>query len=275
MSAITHRWRTWLVWFAPFAALALVIGWETDWLRAFNRIPAPEVPPAPQPVAVAVLPDYAIAGGADALRAITERTLFNPTRRPAPPALAEAAKTQLRRGQFQLTGTTVFDNKGVAYLKETAGGKARSVKLGETINGMLVAEVKTDRVKLTLGDESEELLLKLAVGPKTTIQPVVPGTVAPGAPVTARPAAAPTAAAAPSTGAPAAQPQGTPLSLAARRRAARAAEAAAGQAQAGATSGGSNVPAPVVDPGAASSWQSMQQRYQQRNPGQTNPSGGK
>ena len=36
------------------------------------------------------------------------------------------------------------------------------------LNGMLVAEVKPDRVKLTLGEESEELLLKLATGPKTT-----------------------------------------------------------------------------------------------------------
>jgi hypothetical protein len=273
MSALASRWRVWAIWLAPFAVLALVIGWETDWLRAFSRVPAPELPPTPVPVSVALLPDYQIPGGAEALKDTTERTLFNPTRRPAPTALADATRSQMRRGQFQLTGTTVFGDKGIAYLKETAGGKARSVKKGETINGMLVADVRPDRVKFTVGDESEELLLKVAAGPKTTIQPAVPGAAAPGGapPATGAQPAAPAVAqalGAAGVGANAnANATGTPLSLAERRRAARAAEAAAAAAHgdSGAVTG-SSVPAPVVAPGSASTWQSMQQRYQQRNP---------
>jgi hypothetical protein len=58
------------------------------------------------------------------------------------------------------------------------------VRQGEQFNGMTVAAVSGDRVKFVLGDESEELVLKAAPGPKTTTQPppmaAAPGT--PGAP---------------------------------------------------------------------------------------------
>jgi hypothetical protein len=47
---------------------------------------------------------------------------------------------------------------------------------------MTVAEVKPDRVKLTMGDESEDLVLKVAAGPKVTTQPVTVPPVAAGAP---------------------------------------------------------------------------------------------
>ena len=87
-----------------------------------------------------------------------------------------------------LTGTLIVDGKATAFLRENAGGKSRRVAQGEQINGMLVAEVKPDRVKLTLGDESEDLVLKVAIGPKTTTQPVV--APAPGAPAAAAPVAA-------------------------------------------------------------------------------------
>ena len=86
----------------------------------------------------------------------------------------------MQKGQFVLTGTAVVEQKSVAFLRESAGGKSRSVRVGETINGLLVAEVKPDRVRLTMGEDSEELLLKVAAGPRTTIQPAQP--VAPGGP---------------------------------------------------------------------------------------------
>ena len=65
-----------------------------------------------------------------------------------------------------LTGTLIIDGKATAFLRENAGGKSRRVAQGEQINGMMVAEVKPDRVKLTLGDESEDLVLKVAIGPR-------------------------------------------------------------------------------------------------------------
>ncbi len=174
----------------------------------------------------------------------------------------------MQRGQFALAGTLVVDGKATAFLRETQGGKSRRVAQGESVNGMTVVEIKPDRVKLVLGDESEELPLKIATGPRTTIQPVV---AAPGAggPITAT-----------------AQQQATPNPaipgardvaevLAERRRAARA----AGDGRAGPAAGRAHPhperPARARDrqhhaAGADGSaeqpirlWQGVYQRYQQ------------
>ena len=248
--------RTLVVWIVPFAIAVAAIGIETDWGRSLNRhTPAPAAAP-PEPVAVALLPEYRIDGGTEARRETVDRVLFNPTRRPAPPS-SQAAGTAstMKRGQYTLTGTTVVGNVATAFLREVNGGKSRSVHQGDKLaDGMLVAEVKPDRVRLKQGDDVEELSLKIATGPKTTVQtaPVVAAAGAqPGAP--AVPAAINPAAPAPGgTGAtaraitrpvppPPAQPGATPARsgsvsvselLAERRRAARAAaEAAAANGQ--------------------------------------------
>jgi len=247
--------RTLIVWIVPFAIAVAAIGIETDWGRSLNRdTPAPTAV-TPQPVAVALLPEYRIDGGTEARRETVDRVLFNPTRRPAPPAnQAAGAASAMKRGQYTLTGTTVVGNVATAFLREVNGGKSRSVHQGDKLgDGLLVAEVKPDRVRLKQGDDVEELSLKIATGPKTTVQtaPVVAaGGAQPGA--AAVPAAVNPAAPVGGTGAaartitrpvvpPPSQPGATPARsgnvsvselLAERRRAARAAaEAAAGNAQ--------------------------------------------
>jgi hypothetical protein len=210
-------------------------------------------------VTVALMPEYRIDGGIDARKDTVDRVLFNPTRRPAPPATQTAAgPSTMKRGQFTLTGTTVVGSTATAFLREVAGGKARSVRKGETLNGMTVAEVTPDRVRLKQGDEFEDLQLKIAAGPRTTVQPApvvaaAPPT-APAAPVQrngatpavgggapggvgsrapTRPVAPPAAAA---QGAPQATTPQRPMSvseiLAERRRAARAAAEAAASGRA-------------------------------------------
>jgi|KBSMisStaDraftv2_1062788.scaffolds.fasta_scaffold06077_2 hypothetical protein len=217
MNGLDARMRGWLVWLLPFIVLALVIGWEADWGRKWRHVPVTDAAVVPQPVVVAVLPEYKPTGTLATQRDMVDRALFNPTRRPAPVA-TEAGKRRLQSGQFVLTGTLIIDGKATAFLRENAGGKSRRVAQGEQINGMLVAEVKPDRVKLTLGDEAEDLVLKVAIGPKTTTQPVT--APAPGTPPVA-------GGGAPPAGAPNADP------LAERRRAQLAAEAAAAAAAAG------------------------------------------
>ena len=64
-------------------------------------------------------------------------------------------------GQFALTGTTVAGERSLAFLQGNDRRQVADVKQGDTINGMLVAEVKPDRVKLTLADDSEEIVLKV------------------------------------------------------------------------------------------------------------------
>jgi hypothetical protein len=197
-----------------------------------------------------LLPEYALAGGTAARADTVQRTLFNPTRRPAPVALADQAKPRMQRGQFALTGTMVIEGKSTAFLRETAGGKSRRVLQGEVVNGLLVAEVKPDRVRLALGDESEELVLRVATNPRPTVQPAAP---APGQ----APAPSGSTAPPPAQAAPAAPVAAGPLpagaspaeaSLAERRRAARAAQAAMQQQTS--TPDGNPIPAPAAAPAA-------------------------
>jgi len=216
MNGLNARVRSWLVWLLPFIVLALVIGWEADWGRKWRHVPVTDTPVVPQPVTVAVLPEYRPSATLATQRDIVDRMLFNPTRRPAPVAAPASAKPRLQPGQFVLTGTMIIDGKATAFLREAVGGKSRRVAQGEQVNGMLVADVKPDRVKLTLGDESEDLVLKVALGPKTTTQPAA-------TPAAGAPAAAPVAAAPGGGGA------GTPAAseaMAERRRQQQAAEAA-------------------------------------------------
>jgi hypothetical protein len=267
MKDIQTTMRSWLYWLVPMAALLLLILWQTDWGRAFFRVPPPESTAAPQALTLAMLPEYQPAASLEGSRDVVERTLFNPTRRPAPTAVAEAAKPRMQRGQFTLQGTMMVDGKATAFLRETNGGKSRRVAQGEQINGLVVAEVRPDRVRLALGDETEELALKVAVGPRTTIQPVVSGPG--GASVTATGGATPGASA---------QVRDVAEVLAERRRAARAAEAAAAGLPPGAPIPTAAAPAPAPPSGATASamppstatpgpadpaWAGVYQRYQQ------------
>lgn len=246
-------------WLLPLGLIAVVIGLETDWGRHLNpALPAPE-PVAPKPVVASVLPDFALEGGLAARTETTNRTLFNPTRRPAPTPVVEAPKPTIKRGQFVLTGTLVVDGKSTAFLREVAGGKSRRAIQGESINGLLVAEVKPDRVRLALGDESEELVLKVQTNPKPTVAagPVNPIAVAGGVPGAAmlpvpQGVVPPPPGAAPVAAAPAAQSTGD---LIARRRAAR--EAAAARA-------GATPPAPAAPMSSEQQWDQVYQRYQER-----------
>jgi hypothetical protein len=164
--------RRTLLWAVPIGLLLIMIG-----IELYRESAAGDVVPAaatrpPNPVNVAVLPLYTVGSGDEALNAISEHTLFNPTRRPAPPALAtEDGPTRIPKGKYVLTGTTVYGDGAVAYLKNTKDGKQRSVHKGDKLDGMQVAEVTATSVRLAVGGDSEQLELKVAAGPKMTIQP--------------------------------------------------------------------------------------------------------
>jgi hypothetical protein len=270
MNHSSVRWRGWLWWLIPVSALAVVLGIETDFGGGLHRLPGPPPSVEPSPVITALLPEYQVEGGLARHSETVSRTLFNATRRPAP-ALAGEGGRRMQRGQYVLTGTAVAGERHLAFLREVAGGKSRVVRQGDQINGLLVADVKADRVKLTLGDESEELILKVAVGPKTT---TAPPPAAAQAPMTGGVAALPGAA--PPANVPAAEP--TPLPAAERRRAAAAAAASNPAAAPTPPAGGATAPAPAATPapaagqGAAASpdpawndvYEAMRQRAAQR-----------
>jgi hypothetical protein len=229
-----HRARAWALWLVPAVLLVLALGWETDWGREIVRVPKTPAPAEPRPVSAEVLPEYAIEGGLAGHAETVNRTLFNVTRRPAPTLAADNGPRQIAHGRYQLLGTAVTGEKNIAFLKDTAGGKTHVVRQGEELNGMTVAQVTADRVTFTVGDDSEELVLKVAPGPKTTLvaAPPPPGQAQPAASARPAPAAAAAAAAAraqqpAANPAAAAQPQ-QPQNPRAARRAARAAGGAPG-----------------------------------------------
>lgn len=167
--------RSLLVWGVPFAIVLGVLGYETDWGRGLGpETTTPQVP-APPPVKVALLPEYKIVGGVEARKETVDRALFNPTRRPAPPAApSNATASSRQKGQYVLTGTTMTGGLATAFLREVKGGKSHTVHQGELLDGDLVAEVTADHVRLGRGSDAEELQLKIASGPKTTIQVAPP-----------------------------------------------------------------------------------------------------
>ena len=179
--AAAQRLRGWMLWLVPLVALALVVAWETDWGRQIVRVPSTPAPVEPKPLATAALPDYQIEGGLAAHSETVQRTLFNATRRPAPPLAVDEGPRQIARGAFQLMGTTVTGDRNIAFLKEISNGKTRVVRQGDEINGMKVALVTPDRVQFRAGDDSEDLVLKVAPGPKTTLAAAPPPPGAPGA----------------------------------------------------------------------------------------------
>lgn len=253
------------LWLAPLALATGALGWLA-FERAVAGTPGESVAtPAPPALSLALLPEYQSSAVTPVGNDVVARTPFNPTRRPAPPAVAtaEAAKPKLQRGQFALSGTMIVDGNVTAFLREVQGGKSRRVRQGETLNGMVVAEIKADRVRLAVGDESEELLLKVAAGPKTTIQPVLPGANRGPITATATPAVNPAGATA---------PRDVSEVLAERRRLARAQELAARGSPPGApipqAAPTAAIEAPTMPPvphGDAGSndprWQEVYQRY--------------
>jgi hypothetical protein len=284
MNGVGNRSGILIFWLATLGAVVALIGWETDWGRGLTRAPVVPDVAAPAPVTLALLPDSRDEDGVQSRQQTVERPVFVPTRRPAPPAVQaaqEAAKPRMQKGQFVLTGTAVVEHKSVAFLRESAGGKSRSVRVGETINGLVVAEVKPDRVKLTMGEDSEELLLKVAAGPRTTIQPVQPAApVTPGGPAPGQPGGPAAgggvpAAAGPGGGGPAQAPGAQPgvgdaeASLLERRRAARAAQAAAeaaaraGQAVPPALPTAPNTTTPATPAATDPAWAEVYRRMQQ------------
>jgi len=259
--------RALLWWVAPVLAFVALVGIETDWGHQLRRVPAAAQAIEPKPVVPALLPEYQIEGGVASLNETVDRTLFNPTRRPAPPATASSeGEKKVQSGQFVLTGTTLAGDRSIAFLKEVAGGKARTVRKGDKINGMLVADVLPDRVRFTRGDESEELMLKVSPGPKTTVAAAPPAAAA-APPGRSGAAARRSAAAAAARGAAVGegqQPPAAPQTGRGTRAAARAAAEAG--ATGGAAPGGAaaNAPPPAGNT-PTDAWGQVYQRMQRGN----------
>src|SRR5437588_10827385 len=98
MSASMSRWRSRLWWLVPPLAIGVLLGIELGWGRQVHRLP--EAPPAleARQVTPALLPENNIEGAVAGRVETVNRTLFNPTRGPAPTALVAAGTSRLQPG---------------------------------------------------------------------------------------------------------------------------------------------------------------------------------
>jgi hypothetical protein len=184
-------------WWVPIAvALAVVIGWETDWGEAIHRPLVLAAAPEPKAVTPTLLPEYKPTAGPEAYAEVVDRPLFSPTRKPAPPPPPpERPKPQMQTGQYQLTGTIEVGNKLYAFLQEVKSGRGLRAAQGDVLStGLKLAKVEADRVVLTQYDGEEEV--RLIVAKSTRLTPTAPPPGTPGTP------GAPGAPGAPGTGAP-------------------------------------------------------------------------
>ncbi len=165
MALVNIRQLALLAWALVNASLVISIGRELDWGENLHPIlPAPVLHPS-APVKIVLPPDYHLPVLEKVYSGTLERPLFVPTRRPAPPPPPPPPPT-MKKGQFQLLGTTITDELSVAIVKEVAGGKVRQLVLNQTINGLRLEQVEPDRIVFTQYNDSEELHLKIQPSPK-------------------------------------------------------------------------------------------------------------
>jgi hypothetical protein len=158
-----------LLWLVPIIALLAYGGKLTDWGRdltsddiAWKKVNA-------QMAANGVVPDIAFNADASPYAVITDRNLFVPWRKPAPPPEppkppADPPRPQIRRGIYALTGTMQIGKDVFATVKENATNRTKQVKVGDELQEYKVQEVDNDRVVLAYAGQTEELVLAKYTG---------------------------------------------------------------------------------------------------------------
>lgn len=105
-----------------------------------------------------LLPPVAPLVAEQAYAQVTERPLFSPTRRPAPPEPV-SAKPAFNRGQFVLQGVIVVGEGRTALLREVTNGRIHRVERGKEVNGIKVEKIEQTEVTLAQGGERETVAL--------------------------------------------------------------------------------------------------------------------
>jgi hypothetical protein len=212
-----------LIWLLPIAALLAYAAHLTDYGQKLWPESIQWRKAAAPVNAAGVVPDIAFNADASPYAVVTDRNLFVPWRKPAPPAEPpppppEPPKPQIRRGVYALTGTMQIGSNVFATVKENATNRTKQVKVGDTLQEYSVKSVDADRIVLAYAGQEEELVLARytqsgratpppAPVPVSAGQPALPGRQM-GAPL-AQPGGVP-GGIPPRVAPPAAQPGGVP-----------------------------------------------------------------
>lgn len=174
--------------------LGIALGWVTDWGRDFGA--EPELlrnKAAAKADAGTLLPDFKLSAESGAYAQVSERPLLNPTRRPAPTQpialiAPEPPRPQIRRGLYQLVGVSDLGGLKLAQVKEIAGGKVRTIKVGDQLQELSVKSIGKEDVVLAFQGETDVLQLAKytasgRVPAPAPVQPVQPPSPQPSIPL--------------------------------------------------------------------------------------------
>ena len=182
------------------AVLVVVLGLEiASGAKLAESVAGRGAPPA-APVTAKLLPAIASVNPDQEYAETGNRPLFISTRRPAPSAVSPATVAAMAKGQFTLTGVTIVGPLKIALLREKSSGRVIRVEEGNDVNGIKVAQVDAEQVKLTQGGDQEVVQLLVTKGaPQAAAPPVAAASAAgpfapaasatPGAPPGANPLA--------------------------------------------------------------------------------------
>ena len=93
------------------------------------------------------------------------RPLFLPSRRPLAPADDAPAEAGVVRNLFTLMGVIISTDERMALVKRRKSGEILRLIEGQRVDGWLVEAIMPDRVTLSQGEATEEMVLKDAVRP--------------------------------------------------------------------------------------------------------------
>jgi hypothetical protein len=191
------------------AILIVVLGLEFASGAKLAESLATRGAPAPAAVSAKLLPPVPAVNPDQEYPETGSRPLFIATRRPAPAAVTAAAVPAMAKGQYTLTGVTIVGPLKIALLREKSSGRVIRVEEGKDVNGITVAQIDAEHVKLTQGGDQEVVQLLVTKGAPASPAAPVPSAAAAGpfAPVAGPPPSAaqganPVARAAPAPAAP-------------------------------------------------------------------------
>jgi hypothetical protein len=114
-----------------------------------------------------ILPEFKLPEEEAGFPEFISRSLFSINRRSSATA-GQGGGAAMKKGQFVLVGVLITPQRSSAQLRDVQTNKAETVTLNGVVRGMTVGEVGPSKLVLRQGAESEELVLNVLTGPKTT-----------------------------------------------------------------------------------------------------------
>ena len=135
------------------AALGIAIYSEL----ADNSAPEASAPPAAPQAATMPPPEAFALPPLQSYSAVTERPLFSPGRKPAPPELSSQPATNV--SEFVLSGIVITDNEKVALIADAHAGSLARYREGQIVGGWKLTSIEQDRIVLERGATRQEIKL--------------------------------------------------------------------------------------------------------------------